>query len=55
MNVGTEQIASLMLGDMGVKTTVLGDTVVYSRPGGYVYIMLDTTNKTDTEKEKSNG
>lgn len=53
MNVGTEQIASLMLGDMGVKTAVLGDAVVYSRPGGYVFLMLDTSNS-ETDKEKSN-
>ena len=54
MNVGAESVASLMLGDMGVKDAVLGETVVYSRPGGYIFLMLDTSNS-ETEKEKSNG
>lgn len=37
---GAEQIASLMVGTMGVKTVAVGNDVVYQRPGGYVYIQL---------------
>ena len=37
---GAEQIASLMVGTMGVKTVAVGNDVVYQRPGGYIYIQL---------------
>lgn len=37
---GAEQVASLMVGTMGVKTVAVGNDVVYQRPGGYVYIQL---------------
>lgn len=45
MNVGEEQIASLMLGEMGIKTAAIGTETVYMRPGGYIYLILDTTEK----------
>lgn len=54
MHVGTEPVASLMLGEMGVKNAMLGEAAVYSRPGGYIYIMLDTSNS-DNTKENMNG
>jgi len=54
MHVGTEPVSSLMLGDMGVKSVMLGGTEIYRRPGGYCYITLDTSNS-ENEKEKSNG
>ena len=54
MYVGTEPVSSLMLGDMGVKTAMLGGAEIYRRPGGYCYLTLDTSNS-DNEKEKSNG
>lgn len=45
---GAEQIAALMLGEMGVKEAALGAETVYTRSGGYVYIALETSL---TEKE----
>lgn len=45
---GAEQIASLMAGDMGIKTAAIGGGEIYTRPGGYLYIELKT-------KENENG
>lgn len=42
MYEGQDQIASVMLGDMGIKTVYAGDDVIYNRPGGYFYLELDT-------------
>lgn len=39
---GTEQVASLMIGDMGIKSVAIGDETIYTRPGGYFYLELDT-------------
>lgn len=39
---GTEQIASLMIGDMGIKSAFVGQDNVYERPGGYIYLILQT-------------
>lgn len=48
MKVGEEQITSLFVGDMGIKTVAVGGDIVYSRPGSYIYIYLDTTNEKET-------
>lgn len=40
--VGEEQISSLFVGDMGVKTALVGDETIYQRPGGYFYLELVT-------------
>lgn len=48
---GAEQIASLMVGTMGVKTVAVGNDVVYQRPGGYFYINLVTNTTIDDEGE----
>ena len=45
---GAEQIASLMVGNMGIKTAAIGAETIYTRPGGYLYIELNT-------KETDNG
>lgn len=45
---GAEQIASLMVGNMGIKTAAVGAETIYTRPGGYLYIELNT-------KETDNG
>lgn len=42
MYEGQNQIASVMLGEMGIKTVYAGDDVIYNRPGGYFYLELDT-------------
>lgn len=49
INVGTEQIASLMMGNMGIKAAVVGPETVYTRPGGCVYITLDTSDNVEKE------
>lgn len=48
VNVGSEQIQTLMFGEMGIKTVYLGDESIYDRLGAYVYIELTT-------KENDNG
>lgn len=45
---GSEPVASLMVGEMGVKTAAVGGDVIYIRPGGYFYLELNT-------KETENG
>ena len=45
MYEGQDQIASVMLGDMGIKTVYAGDDVIYNRPGGYFYLELDTKER----------
>ena len=45
---GAEQVASLMVGNMGIKTAAIGAETIYTRPGGYLYIELNT-------KETDNG
>lgn len=42
INVGIEQIDALFMGEMGVKTVAIGDEVIHERPGGYLYIELET-------------
>lgn len=42
INVGEEQISSLFVGDMGVKTALIGDETIYQRSGGYFYLELVT-------------
>lgn len=46
INVGDDQITALFAGDMGIKTVAIGDEIIYTRPGGYLYICLETE---DTE------
>ena len=48
---GTEQVTSLFVGSMGVKTVAVGNDVVYERPGGYFYINLVANTTTDDEGE----
>ena len=45
---GSEKISVLMLGAIGIKTVSVGDETMYTRPGGYLYIELNT-------KETDNG
>lgn len=42
INAGEEQISSLFVGDMGVKTALVGDETIYQRSGGYFYLELVT-------------
>lgn len=38
---GTDQVTPL-IGEMGIKTVAIGDETIYTRPGGYFYLELDT-------------
>lgn len=40
--IGDTPISQMMVGDMGIKRILIGDTEVYNRPGGYFYLELDT-------------
>lgn len=39
---GQDSIASLMVGEMGIKTVMVGDETIYTRHGGYFYLELNT-------------
>ena len=45
VNVGSDA-AELMVGPMGVKTVAVGAEIIYTRPGGYIYIELEPTEET---------
>lgn len=45
---GAEPITSFMIGEMGIKTAAVGGDTLYSRPGGFIYLELNT-------KETDNG
>lgn len=47
VNVGSDAV-DLMVGPMGTKTVAVGAEIIYTRPGGYIYIELET-------KEEHNG
>lgn len=42
MNSGTESVSSVYVGGEPIKTILLGETVLYNRPGGFIYINLVT-------------
>lgn len=52
INVGAEEITSLFVGEMGIKTACVGDAQIYNRTSSYVYIQLTTEN---TEGANANG
>lgn len=43
-----DRLPALLVDGMGVKEVYLGDTLLYTRPGGYFYLTLQTN---DNEKE----
>lgn len=45
---GSNDIGVMFAGEMGIKSVLIGDEVIYSRPGGYFYLELNT-------KENDNG
>lgn len=47
VNIGSDA-AEMMVGSMGIKTVAVGAEIIYTRPGGYIYIELET-------KEEHNG
>lgn len=44
IRLGDSVTPLLFEGDMGVKRVYLGDELIYERPGGYFYLILDTKN-----------
>lgn len=41
ITVGEDQIKELFVGEMGIKNVCVGDEIIYTRPGGYLYIELN--------------
>lgn len=39
---GTQPISDMFIGDMGIKTVLVGSESIYERPGGFLYIELNT-------------
>lgn len=46
INIGDIPVTELFAGTLGVKSASVGDETIYTRPGGYFYLELET------EKEK---
>ncbi len=42
VNAEKSQISPLFIGDTGVKSIFVGTEKIYERPGGYVYLVLNT-------------
>lgn len=42
MKLGEQPIVALRVGEMGIKTVLVGDEPILERPGSYVYLQLDT-------------
>lgn len=40
--VGEKEVTGFYKGSMGIKKIFVGEKEVYNRPGGYVYLELDT-------------
>lgn len=41
ITVGEDQVKELFVGEMGIKNVCIGDEIIYTRSGGYLYIELD--------------
>lgn len=39
---GDQPISAMMVGEMGIKTALVGSKTILERPGGYVYLQLET-------------
>ena len=42
--IDEKEITEMFTGTQGIKTVIVGDDPVYERKGGYIYLVLDTTN-----------
>lgn len=40
--IGEQSPAGLFVGEMGVKTACVGEQTLYERPGGYVFLELES-------------
>lgn len=45
LTIGSDELPYMFVKDMGIKTTAVGDEIIYTRPGGYFYIELSTEEK----------
>lgn len=45
ISVGADAISQLFIKDMGIKTAAIGNEIIYTRPGGYFYLELNTDEK----------
>lgn len=49
---GSEQVTSLMIGEMGIKKIAVGTDVIYERTGSFFYIQL--INSDEQRKDEAN-
>lgn len=49
LRIGTDEIESLFVGEMGIKTAAVGEDIVYQRPGAYVFIELQNSTTKEAE------
>lgn len=42
IRIGETEINSIMVGDMGIKSVYAGDSRIFERTGGYIYLELST-------------
>lgn len=40
VTVGEEQLKELFVGEMGIKNACIGEEIIYTRTGGFLYIEL---------------
>ena len=38
----SDEITTLFVGEMGIKSVQIGEETIYMRPGGFLYIELET-------------
>lgn len=41
ITIGEEQLTELFVGEMGIKNACIGEELIYTRQGGYLYIELN--------------
>lgn len=42
VKIGEEELTTIFVGEMGIKQVCVGNESLYKRPGGYLYLELDT-------------
>lgn len=47
LNIGQRSLAGLFVGEMGVKMVCAGEETLYERPGGYLYLELESEKEMD--------
>ncbi len=49
LRYGEQTVAQLRLGEMGIKSAAVGETEIYVRPGGCVFLELSTKKESETD------